>query len=173
MSDGPPDDQSAASRPGGRPAGAKRLSRLSTRLLSLAAIHSDRRTNEELARADARKWHYAVLATLDEFGAASQAELSSRTGIYRSDLVSVISELAGRGLVERAPDPADRRRNVVTLTGPGRQQLGRLDKLLAGVEDEVLAPLDPAQREQLHRLLTTLVNHHHRQKGPGEWHQER
>jgi DNA-binding MarR family transcriptional regulator len=156
----------------GRRAGAERLSRLSTRLLSLAAIQADRLANEELARADARKWHYAVLATLDEFGAASQAELSARTGIYRSDLVAVISELAARGLVERAPDPADRRRNVVTLTGPGGQHLGRLDQLLAGVEDEVLAPLDPAQREQLHRLLTTLVNHHRGQKGRAQWHQD-
>jgi len=163
MSDSTPQDPSAATRPGGRCRGAERLRRLPTRLLSLAAIHSDRRVNEELARVDARKWHYAVLATLNEFGPASQAELSSRTGIYRSDLVAVINELADRGLVERAPDPADRRRNVVTLTGPGRRQLLRLDKLLTDVEDEVLAPLTPAQREQLTRLLTTLVNHHGRQ----------
>jgi MarR family transcriptional regulator, lower aerobic nicotinate degradation pathway regulator len=163
VSDSTPHDTLAATRPGGRSAGAKRLRRLPTRLLSLAAIHSDRRVNEALARADARKWHYAVLATLDEFGPASQAGLSSRTGIYRSDLVAVINELADRELVERAPDPADRRRNLVTLTGPGRRQLLTLDKLLADVEDEVLAPLTPAQREQLARLLTTLVNHHGRQ----------
>lgn len=137
---------------------------LPTRLLSLAAIHSDRRVNEELARLNARKWHYAVFATLDEFGPESQAELSSRTGIYRSDLVAVINELADRGLVERAPDPADRRRNLVRLTGPGRRQMLRLDKLLADVEDEVLTPLTSAQRGQLTRLLTTLVNHHARQR---------
>lgn len=158
MSDSTPPDTSAATRPNDRPAGAERLRRLPTRLLSLAAIHSDRRVNEELARVNARKWHYAVLATLDEFGPASQAELSSRTGIYRSDLVAVINELADRGLVERSPDPVDRRRNVVTMTGPGRRQLLRLDKLLADVEDEVLAPLTPTQREQLAGLLTTLVN---------------
>lgn len=158
MSDSTPPDTSAARRPSDRRASAERLRRLPTRLLSLAAIHSDRRVNEELARVDARKWHYAVLATLDEFGPASQAELSSRTGIYRSDLVAVMNELADRRLVERSPDPADRRRNLVTLTEPGRRQLLRLDTLLADVEDEVLAPLTPTQREQLTRLLTTLVN---------------
>jgi MarR family transcriptional regulator, lower aerobic nicotinate degradation pathway regulator len=140
---------------------AARLRGLQTRLLSLAAIHADRRVNEELARADARKWHYAVLATLDEFGAASQAELSGRTGIYRSDLVAVLNELADRGQLERVPNPADRRQNVITITEPGRDQLRKLDKVLADVQDEVLAPLTPAQREQLGRLLTTLVNHHH------------
>ena len=113
------------------PGASARLPNLRTRLLSMAATRSDRLVNEALATADARKWHYAVLATLDEFGPASQAELSSRTGIHRSDLVAVINELAGRGLVERAPDPADRRRNVVTATGAGRRQLLRLDKLLA------------------------------------------
>ncbi|MGW1817451.1 MarR family winged helix-turn-helix transcriptional regulator [Streptomyces sp. NPDC002125] len=163
MSDSTPHDASAATRPGDRWTGAERLRRLPTRLLSLAAIHSDRRVNEEMARVDARKWHYAVLATLDEFGSASQAELSSRTGIHRSDLVAVINELADRGLAERAPDPADRRRNMVTLTGAGRRKLLRLDKLLADAEDEVLAPLSMTQREQLAHLLTTLVDHHGRQ----------
>ncbi|SDT19101.1 DNA-binding transcriptional regulator, MarR family [Actinopolymorpha singaporensis] len=129
----------------------------------MAAIHSDRRVNEELACVDARKWQYAVLATLEEFGPASQAELSARTGICRSDMVSVVSELADQGLVERAPDPADRRRNVVTPTRSGRRQLLKLDKLLARVEDEVLAQLTPTQREQLTRLLVTLVDHHGRQ----------
>ena len=56
---------------------ARRLRRRPTRLLSLAAIHSDRQVNEALARADARKWHYAVLATLDEAGPASQADWTS------------------------------------------------------------------------------------------------
>lgn len=139
---------------------AARLRALPTRLLSLAAMHSDRRVNEALARADARKWHYAVLATLAEFGPASQARLSDRTRIHRSDVVAVVGELAERGQVERATDPADRRRNVVTLTGAGRRQLRRLDRLLAGVQDDVFAALTPAQREQLTGLLAVLVEDH-------------
>ncbi|NKQ55401.1 MarR family transcriptional regulator [Amycolatopsis sp. K13G38] len=136
---------------------AARLRRLPTRLLSLAATRSDRRVHEELTRADARKWHYAALATLAEFGPASQAELSSRTGIYRSDLVAVINELAERGLVERAPNPADRRQNIITLTARGHERLGTLEELLAGLEDELLAPLSTTEREQLTRLLAKLV----------------
>jgi MarR family transcriptional regulator, lower aerobic nicotinate degradation pathway regulator len=126
----------------------------------MAAMQSDRLVNEELSNADARKWHYAVLATLEEFGPASQAQLSQRTGIHRSDLVAVINELTDRGQVERSPNPADRRQNVITLTQRGRRQLLKLDKLLAAVEDELLAPLTARQREQLTHLLTALVNHH-------------
>ncbi|MFE3248367.1 MarR family winged helix-turn-helix transcriptional regulator [Streptomyces sp. NPDC059209] len=156
MSDSTPD----MARPTDRPATAARLRNLGTRLLSLAAIQSDRLVNEELARAGARKWHYAVLATLEEFGPASQSELSRRTGIHRSDMVSVINELAGHGRVERSPNPADRRQNVIAVTERGRELILRLDRLLAEVEDEVLAPLNPSERAQLARLLTTLVDHH-------------
>lgn len=156
MSNSTPDGASASDRL----VTATRLRSLGTRLLSLAAIQSDRLVNEELARAGARKWHYAVLATLDEFGPASQAELSRRTGIYRSDMVTVINELAGRGLAERSPNPADRRQNIIAVTQQGHQQLLKLDRLLTEVENEVLAPLTPPEREQLARLLAALVDHH-------------
>ncbi|WP_460364500.1 MarR family winged helix-turn-helix transcriptional regulator [Actinocorallia lasiicapitis] len=98
---------------------------------------------EGLARADAHKWHYAVLASLDQFGPASQADLSRRTGIYRSDMVGVLNELAARDLVERTPDPDDRRRNVITITPAGHTRLTRLDEILDVLHNELLAPLTP------------------------------
>ncbi|MFE6027603.1 MarR family winged helix-turn-helix transcriptional regulator [Streptomyces niveus] len=137
-----------------------RLRQRASRLLSQVATRSDRLINEGLAQADARKWHYAVLASLQDFGPASQAALSKRTGIYRSDMVGVLNELAQRQLVERAPDPDDQRRNVITISTAGRRQLRRLDKVLDALHDELLAPLDPAERDQLVRLLTRLLDHH-------------
>ncbi|MFB8351454.1 MarR family winged helix-turn-helix transcriptional regulator [Streptomyces niveus] len=156
MSDSTPDMTGSTDRP----ATAARLRNLGTRLLSLAAIQSDRLVNEELAGAGARKWHYAVLATLEEFGPASQSELSRRTGIHRSDMVAVVNELADHGRVERSPNPADRRQNIIAVTKEGHRLLLQLDKLLAEVENEALAPLNPSEREQLTRLLTALVDHH-------------
>ncbi|MER5577318.1 MarR family winged helix-turn-helix transcriptional regulator [Streptomyces massasporeus] len=137
-----------------------RLRRRASRLLSQLTVRSDRLITEGLARADARKWHYAVLASLREFGPASQAELSRRAGIYRSDMVGVLNELAERDLVERTPDPADRRRNVITISPRGRRHLDRLDALLDDLHDTLLAPLDPAERDQFVELLTRLLDHH-------------
>lgn len=137
-----------------------RLRGLPSRLLTQVAMHADRLVSEGLAGADARRWHYAVLAALQEFGPASQSALSRHTGIYRSDLVAVINELAGRGLIERAPDPADRRRNVITMTPHGRRRLRQLDKRVATIQDDVLAPLTQPERDQLIRLLTRLLDHH-------------
>jgi DNA-binding MarR family transcriptional regulator len=139
---------------------ATRLANLTTRSLSMAANHADRIVTERLAGVGARKWHYAVLATLEEFGPASQAQLSDRTRIHRSDVVAVINELADDALVERAPDPGDGRRNVITITAKGRRRLRRLDSLLVDAQDELLAPLDARERRQLHALLAKLVDHH-------------
>jgi len=74
--------------------------------------------------------------------------------------VAALNELAGRGLVERSPDPVDRRRNIITITPAGTEQLRLLDGVMAGVQDELLAPLSPAEREQLTRLLARILEHH-------------
>jgi DNA-binding MarR family transcriptional regulator len=137
-----------------------RLRSLPSRLLTHTAMYADRLVNEGLAQADAHKWQYSVLVALEESGPASQATLSRRTGIYRSDLVGVINELADGGHVERAPDPDDRRRNVITMTQQGRRHLRRLDKVIATIQDELLEPLPESEREQFVRTLTKLLDHH-------------
>ncbi|MFJ5827842.1 MarR family winged helix-turn-helix transcriptional regulator [Streptomyces sp. NPDC093089] len=136
----------------------ERLRALPSRLLALTAAQADRLVSAGLAAEDARKWHYAALVSLDEDGAASQADLSRRTGIYRSDLVSVINELVDQGHVERTPDPADRRRNVITLTARGRKHLERLDEVLAEAQDELMGPLTVAERALLASLLERLLD---------------
>ena len=54
----------------------------------------------------------------------------------------------------------DRRRNVVSVTPAGRAHLDRLEELLTGVQAELLAPLSPAERTELARLLTRVVDYH-------------
>jgi DNA-binding MarR family transcriptional regulator len=138
----------------------ERLRALPSRMLGHASVWAERLVGEALARADARKWHYALLAALQESGSGSQSALSRRTGIYSSDLVAVINELAARGHVERSPDPADRRRNVITITPQGRHHLRQLDKIIAAAQDELLAPLTPQERDELTRILGRLLDHH-------------
>ena len=114
----------------------------------------------KLATAGSRGYHYRLLAALAEFGPASQASLGRRTAMDRSDVAAAVNELAGRGLAVRAPDPADRRRNVISITPAGSAHLRRLDVLLDGAQDELLAPLSPAERQQLIGLLNRILDHH-------------
>ena len=140
----------------------QRLRELPSRLLNLAAGYAQRQVGERLATLDSRKWHYATLAALEEFGPDSQSGLSDRTGIYRSDLVATINELTARGFVVRAPAPAARRRNAITLTDEGRRHLKHLDVLIADAQAEFLAPLSEVDRAELTRILRLIVGHHSR-----------
>ncbi|MFI5916849.1 MarR family winged helix-turn-helix transcriptional regulator [Dactylosporangium sp. NPDC051541] len=129
-------------------------------LITQTAGHAHRLVGDGFAAAGARGYHYRLLATLDEAGPASQADLGRGSGIHLSDMVAAINELAEQGLVERAPDPADRRRNIITLTPAGSAQLRRLERQLAATQEALLAPLSPAEREQLAGLLSRLVEYH-------------
>ncbi len=137
-----------------------RLMTTPARPISQLSTHGDRLLTERLATAGARGYHYRVLAALEEFGPASQASLGRRTAMDRSDVVAAVNDLARLELVRRTPDAADRRRNVITITPAGLAHLQRLDGLLAEVQDELLAPLSPAERDQLTRLLGRLLAHH-------------
>ncbi len=136
-----------------------RLTALPSWLLTQTANHAHRLVADGLAELDGRGYDYRVLAALDEFGPASQATLGRRSAIHLSDLVATINDLAAKDLVRRSPDPADRRRNVVTLTPAGRRRLHRLDKQLALVQEELLAPLSAGERQQLTRLLGRVLAH--------------
>ncbi|MFC6010260.1 MarR family winged helix-turn-helix transcriptional regulator [Nocardia lasii] len=131
-------------------------------LLTRTADHAHRLVTEGFAAADARGYHYRLLATLAEAGPASQAALGRRAGIHVSDMVATVNELAERDLVARTPDPEDRRRNIITLTTAGKRQLRRLEKQLARTQDELLAPLSPTERDDLTALLAKLLDHHGR-----------
>lgn len=137
-----------------------RLTGLPSWLMTQTAMHAHRLVSDGLAAVDARGYHYRLLAALDEFGPASQAELGRRSGIHFSDIVAAINELAAGDLVDRAPDPGDRRRNIITITQAGRRQLRRLDKQVTHIQDELLAPLSSSEREQLVRLLAAVLDHH-------------
>lgn len=105
-----------------------------------------------------RSYHYRLLAALEEWGPASQAELGRKTGIDRSDVTAALTELESRNLVERSVDPEHKRRNIVTITAEGVEQLLELDKVIDRIQDEFLAPLPAAQRRQFITLVSRLVD---------------
>jgi DNA-binding MarR family transcriptional regulator len=136
-----------------------RLRVLPTWLISQLENRAHGRLTKRLGAVGSRGYHYRLLAALDEFGPASQASLGRRTAMNRSDVVAAVNELVGQGLVERVGDPDDRRRNVVTMTPAGAARLRLLDAVLADVQDELLAPLSPAERAEFTRLLTRILAH--------------
>jgi DNA-binding MarR family transcriptional regulator len=129
-------------------------------LLTQSAMHAHRIVTEMFGAGGARGYHFRLLATLAEFGPASQASLGRRTGIDRSDVVAAINELAAEGYVDRSPDPDDGRRNIITLTAAGKRQHKRLAELIRKAQDEIFAPLSATERDALTKLLTKVLTHH-------------
>jgi DNA-binding MarR family transcriptional regulator len=124
-------------------------------LLTQTAAYAGRVVTERFAEVGARGYHYRLLEPLLD-GPASQADLGRRTGIHFSDVVAALNELTAAGYVERRPDPADKRRNVVTITQAGRRRVAELADRAAAIQEELLAPLNPAERTELVRLLKLL-----------------
>jgi DNA-binding MarR family transcriptional regulator len=69
----------------------------------------------------------------------------------------MLNELAAQGHVARTPDPADRRRNLITLTASGRRRLDELDTTLTGVQHDILDALSATERDTLTALLTRIL----------------
>jgi DNA-binding MarR family transcriptional regulator len=72
-------------------------------------------------------------------------------------MVVAVDALEGEGLVERRPDPTDRRARIVVPTDAGRELLAQAEEVVLGVEDEMLADLSVEERRVLSGLLTRLV----------------
>jgi DNA-binding MarR family transcriptional regulator len=97
--------------------------------------------------------HFMVLGFLAERDGIPQQELGDICGVDPNNLVLLLNELEVAGFAERRRDPQDRRRHIVEITDLGRTALRRSERAREEVEDELLARLDPSERETLRRLL--------------------
>jgi DNA-binding MarR family transcriptional regulator len=87
-----------------------------------------------------------------------QQELGASLMVDPNNCVLLLNELDDHGFVERQRDPQDRRRHIVVITPAGAKALKKAEAKLEALEGEVLANLDPAEREQLRGLLARAMD---------------
>jgi DNA-binding MarR family transcriptional regulator len=92
---------------------------------------------------------YAVLTALAEEPGLSNADLARRAFVTPQTMNQVLRELEHKGWVSRHPHPGHGRILQAELTAGGRRVLGGCHQAVSGVEERMLAGLDPAGREQL------------------------
>jgi DNA-binding MarR family transcriptional regulator len=90
-------------------------------------------------------------------GAPRLSVLAERLRIAPRSATEVVDALEERGLVERRPDPADRRAALVQATDEGRRLHAVLAEARRRATEEYLAVLSPADRAELDRILRLLV----------------
>jgi len=103
-------------------------------------------------------WH-DVLATLRRTGPPYQLRPSDFTGslmLTSSGTTKRLDRLERAGLLERTPDPDDRRGVIITLTEAGHELIDRVTEAHLANESRLLAGLSAREREQLAGLLRKL-----------------
>jgi DNA-binding MarR family transcriptional regulator len=96
---------------------------------------------------------YQVLASAAQSTVGSQLALAQHLGIDRTVMTYLLDDLEAAGLIERRPDPADRRARRIVATRQGVDLLVTLDARLRAAEAHLLDPLD----EQARRLFRAQV----------------
>jgi DNA-binding MarR family transcriptional regulator len=92
---------------------------------------------------------YAVLTALADEPGMSNADLARRAYVTPQTMNQVLRELERRGWVGRHPHPQHGRILQAELSGDGRQVLAACHQAVGAVEEQMLAGLGPAGREQL------------------------
>ncbi len=96
-----------------------------------------------------------ALAALEGAGQPlSPTTLADRLIVTTASITSLLDTLERRGLVERRPDPTDRRRLLVALTDDGRALVEQFLPEVVALQTAVMAELTETQRQQLLRLLS-------------------
>ncbi|GIJ45514.1 hypothetical protein Val02_24000 [Virgisporangium aliadipatigenens] len=102
---------------------------------------------------------YQVLTAAGSGLAGTQLTLAAWLGVDRTVMTYLLDDLEKAGVIERQPDPADRRARRIVLTPSGRDLLGALNRRLDEVEERVLVALEPVERATFRDLTARLASH--------------
>jgi DNA-binding MarR family transcriptional regulator len=127
-------------------------------LLAQIGAHAASRFAERLAILQLSPPEAGILRLLRMSAGISQQALSARLQIHPSRLVAILDNLEKRNLIERKPNPGDRRLYSLHLTKDGVEILERIGKVAREHQDALLAALDSDERSSLTALLQKIAD---------------
>jgi DNA-binding MarR family transcriptional regulator len=98
----------------------------------------------------------AALATIERHGPMTPSELASRERVRRPTATRVLARLDEMGLIQRTPDPQDRRSSLVAVTREASEMLAELRTRKTAFLAERLDRLGPEDRAALERAADIL-----------------
>lgn len=124
-------------------------------LVGKAAQQVTRRARELLAPFGVTPVQYAVLKVLADGGPQSGAEIGKRMVLDSASVTGVLDRLESLGLVERRPDPKDRRAQLIVASPGAMEMLPKLDEEMDRLNVEAGAAIGE-DRSELFRALRHL-----------------
>ncbi len=85
-----------------------------------------------------------VIQLLSKHSAMNQSMLACELELEKPTLVRILDRMEAHDLIERHPDPADRRANLIVLSEHGRAMAGELTALRGEIALTIFAGMDPA-----------------------------
>ena len=120
----------------------------------------DRSLDETLVATGLDRRAFHVLGKLRKVGRPYQrsaGQLAEQMGLSSGAMTNRLDRMEAAGLIRRIPDPNDRRGVLVEPTKDGLAIWDRAAATQAEREAKFAAVLDKREREELHRLLRTLM----------------
>jgi DNA-binding MarR family transcriptional regulator len=134
-------------------------------LLSQVGVYSARRFAQRIAAVDLEPPLFRILNVVDLIEGSAQQSIGEAIEVPPSRMVALVDELERRGLIERRPDPSDRRIRALYLTRKGRRLLSRARQVAAEHEEELTRGMSTTDRARLTELLQGIVER--QELGPG------
>lgn len=114
-------------------------------------------TNDYLRGHGLKVRHYSLLSLVCEAQAPTQREISDYLVLDPSQVVALVDDLEGQGLLRRETDPRDRRSKILVPTAAGREVLAEAVSQVDAAAAACLSALDGAEQEQLRGLLAKIA----------------
>lgn len=125
-------------------------------LLKRAELAAKKRLEEVLEQFDITAVQYAALTSLERHPGLTAAALARHSFVTAQTTAQLVRGLEGLGLIVREPDPKSKRQVLLALSPAGRDLLDVIRGPVQGIEQRMIASVDPRQLEQLCGVLESI-----------------
>lgn len=101
---------------------------------------------------------WKVIMALKFFNGISQKELAGKIYVDGSTLVPVIDKMENGGLVERKPDPNDRRNNLIFLTKKSESTIDSIIEILFQLRKEFYKGISQKEQDKVQTILKKITD---------------
>ena len=126
-------------------------------LLRLSQLRVYDAFHAELAAFNMTPARYSLLAVLHDNPDSRSGQIAEALRVKPPNMASLLAQMEAEGLIERLPDPTERRASLVRLTQAGEQLFAETDPLVHRMEAGLVEALDPAERDLLMEQLSRVA----------------